>query len=163
MVASATLAQLVEQCFRKAKVPGSTPGSGSMKQDALYCVGQKAFIEKDEKVLILMDPKSGLDFPGGKVQEGELDFDEELRREVREETGFEIEIGAPFVRWYFEFSEGHRNVGKKVFLLGFRCKYRSGELVLSAEHNAYHWVDRDTYQQYNDGSGHYKALEKYFT
>jgi hypothetical protein len=25
----ATLAQLVEQCFRKAKVPGSNPGGGS--------------------------------------------------------------------------------------------------------------------------------------
>ena len=28
----ATLAQLVEQCFRKAKVPGSNPGGGSNKK-----------------------------------------------------------------------------------------------------------------------------------
>ena len=28
-IESATLAQLVEQCFRKAKVPGSNPGGGS--------------------------------------------------------------------------------------------------------------------------------------
>lgn len=28
----ATLAQLVEQCFRKAKVPGSNPGGGSEKE-----------------------------------------------------------------------------------------------------------------------------------
>ena len=29
----ATLAQLVEQCFRKAKVPGSNPGGGSDIKD----------------------------------------------------------------------------------------------------------------------------------
>ena len=28
----ATLAQLVEQCFRKAKVPGSIPGGGSLSK-----------------------------------------------------------------------------------------------------------------------------------
>ena len=42
-----------------------------MKNDALFCVGQKAFIEKDGKVLILGDPTEGLDFPGGKIQDGE--------------------------------------------------------------------------------------------
>ena len=42
-----------------------------MKDDALFCVGQKAFIEKEGKVLILHDPVEGLDFPGGKIQEGE--------------------------------------------------------------------------------------------
>ena len=42
-----------------------------MKDDALFCVDQKAFIEKDGKVLVLHDPIEGLDFPGGKIQEGE--------------------------------------------------------------------------------------------
>ena len=40
-------------------------------KDALFCVGQKAFIEKDGKVLVLNDPEEGLDFPGGKIQVGE--------------------------------------------------------------------------------------------
>jgi hypothetical protein len=35
----ATLAQLVEQCFRKAKVPGSNPGGGSQKQNTLLFLG----------------------------------------------------------------------------------------------------------------------------
>lgn len=80
-----------------------------MKEDALFCVGQKAFVEKDGKVLILNDPDDGLDFPGGKIQEGEaIDGDasslfRSLQREVREETGLEIEVGNPFVVWYHEF------------------------------------------------------------
>ncbi len=42
-----------------------------MEKDTLFCVGQKAFIEKDGKVLVLFDPIEGLDFPGGKIKEGE--------------------------------------------------------------------------------------------
>lgn len=36
-VSSANLAQLVEQCFRKAEVPGSTPGVGSMEKRLETC------------------------------------------------------------------------------------------------------------------------------
>ncbi len=134
-----------------------------MKEDALFCVGQKAFIEKDGKLLILTEEHhDGLDFPGGKIQEGELDFDEELRREVREEVALEIEIGKPFFRWYWEFPVGHRNYGKRVFLVGFRCTYKSGEVTLSNEHKGYQWVDAQDYQKFDDGSDYFKALKAYF-
>ena len=59
-----------------------------MKKDALFCVVQKAFIEKEGKVLILFDPVEGLDFPGGKIQENEAKTGEAesligaLKREV---------------------------------------------------------------------------------
>ena len=74
-----------------------------MKNDALFCVGQKAFIEKDGKVLVLFDPVEGLDFPGGKIQEEEAkDADASslilsLQREVREETNLEIEVSTLFL------------------------------------------------------------------
>ena len=117
-----------------------------MKKDALFCVGQKAFIEKDGKILILHDPVEGLDFPGGKIQEGEaIDGDAlslfcSLQREVREETNLEIEIGDPFSVWYHEFFKNSRNFGKVVYLVASKCKYISGELKLSDEHNSFHWV-----------------------
>lgn len=134
-----------------------------MTDDQLLYVGQKAFIGKDGKVLILMDPKLGLDFPGGKIQEGEVDFPASLKREVREETGLEINPEDPFVTWYFEFGSDHRNAGKKVYLVGFRCRYVSGSVRLSDEHNAYHWVDKESYRKFDDRSGYFRALEKYFT
>jgi len=90
-----------------------------MNDDALFCVGQKAFIEKDGKVLIFNDPGEGSDFPGGKIQDGEAkDGDasslfRSLQREVREETGREIEVGNPFVVWYHEFHKNHRNYQKE--------------------------------------------------
>jgi len=134
-----------------------------MAEDQLLYVGQKAFIEKDDKVLVVMDPDLGLDFPGGKIQEGESDFTESLKREVREETGLEIEKGGAFFTWYNVFGPNHRNAGKKVYLVGFKCKYVSGEVTLSDEHSEYKWIDKNSYRSFDDGSDYFKALEKYFS
>lgn len=123
-----------------------------MADDQLLYVGQKAFIEKDGKVLVLMDPDFGLDFPGGKIQEGETDFTESLKREVREETKLEIEKGDAFFTWFNVFGAKHRNAGK----------YMSGEVILSDEHCEYKWVDKNDYKKLDDGSLYFKALEKYF-
>lgn len=142
-----------------------------MKKDALFCVGQKAFIEKDGKVLVLFD-SLGLDFPGGKIQEGEAimgrpeSLSGSLKREVLEETSFEIEVGQPFAVWYTEFPEGSRNFGKVVYIVGFRCRYISGELTLSDEHQSFKWVDKDTYKELEDlgdfSDDYFGALRKYF-
>lgn len=140
----------------------------NIKEDELFCVGQKAFIEKDGKVLVLGDPDEGLDFPGGKIQEGEaVDGDrnslcKSLKREVREETNLEIEVGDPFAVWYHEFPKGSRNFGKVVYLVGFRCRYVSGEVKLSHEHDKYQWVDISDYKEVDDGSDYFEILEKYF-
>lgn len=140
-----------------------------MKKDALFCVGQKAFIEKDGKVLVLNDPLEKLDFPGGKIQEGEAkDGDSNsligaLKREVKEETSLEIEVFEPFAVWYHKFSDkNHRNYGKEVYLIAFRCKYTSGETKLSDEHDKFKWVDKDNYKQVDDGSEYFDILKKYF-
>ena len=139
-----------------------------MKNDALFCVGQKAFIEKGDKVLVLFDSKEGLDFPGGKIQEGEAkDADASslvlaLQREVREETGLEIETFNPFAVWYHEFPKGHRNYPKVVYLVAFRCKYVSGDITLSDEHDNFRWVDKNDYKEVDDGSDYFDVLRKYF-
>ncbi len=139
-----------------------------MGNDALLCVGQKAFIEKDGKVLVIRDPIEGIDFPGGKIQEGEAKEKDanslsiSLKREVKEETNLEIEVLDPFFVWYHVFPQGHRNYGKRVYLVGFKCKYISGELTLSDEHDKFEWVDENNYEKWNDGSDYFGALRKYF-
>ena len=45
-----------------------------MAEDLLVWVGQKAFIRKDGEVLVLQSDNIRLDFPGGKIQQGETDF-----------------------------------------------------------------------------------------
>ena len=139
-----------------------------MADDALFCVDQKAFIERDGKVLVLHDPVEGLDFPGGKIQEGEAKNGDAasligpLQREVREETGLEIEVGSPFAVWYHEFSPRHRNYPKRAYLVAFRCRYVSGEVTLSDEHDGFQWVDAASYKTLDDGSDYFDVLRTYF-
>ena len=134
----------------------------SNTDDKLFYVGQKAFIDKNGEVLVLNDPVHGLDFPGGKIQEMDVALDEALHREVLEETNLEIEIGEPFFRWYKEFPVGHRNEGKQVYLIGFKCKYKDGEVKLSDEHDNFKWVNKNNFREVEVANPYFKALEKYF-
>lgn len=134
-----------------------------MAKDQLFYVGQKAFIDKNGKLLVLFDPQLGLDLPGGKLKEGELDFKESIKREIREETDLEIEVGDPFYSWYFECPKNHRNSGKKIYTIGFKCLYISGKVKLSSEHNRYEWVDKNNYQKLKIKRNVFKAIEKYFS
>ena len=132
-----------------------------MAKDKLFYVGQKAFIEKDGKVLVLFEPN--LDIPGGKIQEGEGNSLESLReaikREVKEETDLEIEVFDPFFVWTVVSTQ---YLGETIYRIGFRCKYISGEVKLSDEHDNFKWVDKNDYKELNDNSDNFKALEKYF-
>ncbi len=128
----------------------------------MFYVGQKAFIEKNREILVLFLPDDTLDFPGGKIQEGETNYDVSLKREVKEETDMEIEVGPVFCRWSYQLEIGHKNAGRKVFLTGLKCRLLGGYLQLSNEHKSYKWVNKSNYRVLNDGSGHFLALETYF-
>lgn len=134
-----------------------------MSKDEFFLVGQKAFITNDKgELLILTDPDRGLDLPGGKIQEGESHLDEALQREVREETGLEIEVGKPFIRWFRVGSLGSEFEGKPFFILGFICKLITHDIMLSDEHTEYHWVNKENYQKYAGESGYINAVKTFF-
>lgn len=139
-----------------------------MKNNALLFVGQKAFIERDGKVLILICPNGWLDFPGGKLQEGEAkdsnfsSLMDSLKREVKEETGLEIEVGNPFAVWYWEFPVGHKRHGENTYLVIFKAKYISGELKLSEEHGTYKWIDKNDYKELDNDAPHFDIVRRYF-
>jgi len=48
-------------------------------------------IREDNKILLIYGPQRGWELPGGHVEEGE-NIHDALRREVKEETGIDIEI-----------------------------------------------------------------------
>ncbi len=134
-----------------------------MKEDAQFFVAQKAFIQKGNEVLVINDPLEGLDFPGGKIQDNELDVIKSLKREVQEETGLEIEVEKPFHTLISIFPESHPKLaGKKVFLVCYRCTYVSGDVVLSEEHDSLKWVSKDNYDEVNDGTSYFELLKEYF-
>jgi 8-oxo-dGTP diphosphatase len=132
-----------------------------MRPDARIYVGLKAFIAKESKVLLLNDPNYGLDLPGGKIQEGEMDLTGALRREVDEETGLAIEVGRPFVTWFDPIHPVFVQTGVPVLLIGYGCRHVAGDVRLSEEHDAYRWIDLAEIDDVEDGSNYFAALKAY--
>lgn len=137
-----------------------------MAEDQVFYVSQKAFIENEKgELLVLNDPLLGLDFPGGKIQIGEEDFQKAFKREVAEETGLEIEIGSPFHVWFCKNDNPrHRNFGKLILSIGYICASKKKTLKLSDEHDSYKWIKKEDIDSLYAADEPYKnAARVYFS
>lgn len=112
-----------------------------MRQMREVYVAVKALIIRDGKILIIKRSskedvyKNEWDLPGGKLEFGEHPIDG-LKREVKEETGLEIEVIKPISVWTF-----FKNDGKtQVIGITFLAKPISDEIKLSKEHVDSKWV-----------------------
>ncbi|MFT5319653.1 MAG: 8-oxo-dGTP diphosphatase [Chlamydiales bacterium] len=97
-----------------------------------------AVLQKDEKVLIAQRGPKGAsggkwEFPGGKIEIGETP-EECLKREILEELGVVIDVGAFICSNTFTY--------EKVILelFAYKINYVSGEFVLNV-HDDMKWVD----------------------
>ncbi len=101
----------------------------------------KAFIIKDGKLFMMKRRpndvhKPGIwDIPGGRLELGENPF-EGLKREMKEETGCEIEILMPIDIRHFV-----RDDEQKITMIMFLSKLLSDDVQLSEEHTEYKWID----------------------
>jgi ADP-ribose pyrophosphatase YjhB (NUDIX family) len=76
--------------------------------------------------------------PGGVLELGES-VEDGLRREVREETGLDIEPDT--------LSGVYKNMSRGIIALVFRCKATGGQLATNDEVTAFRWADEDTIRQ----------------
>lgn len=79
--------------------------------------------------------KDGWEFPGGKVESGEIPR-EALRREIREELDTEIEVGQLLTVVEYDYPRFHLKMHC------FLCSVVSGKLILK-EHEAAAWLTGD--------------------
>lgn len=103
----------------------------------------KAFIlNPDYKILVIKRSDDAeykpdvWEFPGGRIEEGEC-LIETLKREVKEETGIDIDVGEPLKVHKF------RRLDEDITLTCFLCRHISGSVVLSDEHSTYEWINID--------------------
>jgi 8-oxo-dGTP diphosphatase len=97
-----------------------------------------AVIEEDGKVLIARRKKGDRfegrwEFPGGKVEPGELPEDC-LKREIREELGIDVEVGDVLCSLPF------RTADLAIRLLAYKAERLAGE-VACLDHEEIRWVD----------------------
>lgn len=114
-------------------------------------VAMKGVVVRDGKVLLLREAatygdgtnKGRYHMPGGRIEPGE-NFEAALRREVREETGLEIDIHEPI--YIGEWRPVIRGVPHQIVAMFMVCTSRVGEVVLSTEHDEYRWVTPDKWR-----------------
>ena len=99
-----------------------------------------AIIIEDGKVFATQrgygDFKGGWEFPGGKIEVGELP-EEALIREIKEELDTEVEVKELLDTVEYDYPNFHLSMDC------FICKIKTGDLVLK-EHEASAWLTKDT-------------------
>lgn len=113
----------------------------------------KAFVNYNGKILILRESgqyQDGTnvgryDVPGGRVQPGES-FDQGLIREIKEETGLDVQIGRPFA--VVEWRPVVRDEQWQIVATFFECKADTDQVVLSEDHDNFVWMDPKDFANY---------------
>ncbi len=95
---------------------------------------------------------------GGRIEPGEK-FEEALRREVKEETGLEIEIGEPI--YVGEWRPVIRGAPNQIIGVFFICKPTTDKITLSTEHDEFKWVEPGKHGAYDMMDPEDKVIDEY--
>ena len=133
-----------------------------------YNVAAKAFVVKEDRILLCKDVACKWDLPGGSVSPDEFftPFEKILARELKEELGANVKYRNNGIVCIFrhrrpEVTEKGKPE-KRILMLGFEIEYTGGNIVLSDEHTEHRWVNfNEALNLLNDGQldGFKKYLE----
>ena len=132
-------------------------------------VAGKAFIKNQEgKILILRESAKykdstntgKYDVPGGRLKPGE-NLIETLKREIKEETGLEINVGRPFA--VNEWKPLKNNEQWHIVAMFFECTLKDKEfqIKLSEDHDHYNWISPENFRDNNIIENLHKVFEAY--
>ncbi len=124
-------------------------------------VSIKGILCRDNKVLVLKTARSGRwELPGGRIDFGES-VEQTLKREMKEELGFEkVKLGNFNHIWSF-VSERNRN-NHHFIILDFEIFTDEKGIKLSKEHTEYKWIGADDLDKLNMRERQKESLKKYF-
>lgn len=113
----------------------------------LFVVAVLAIIVKNGKLLAMKRSKNKKVAPGvwevvsGRLEHGEIPL-EGLKREIEEETTLKVQVQeAPFDVYVTRYGEA------PMLALVYQANYIEGEVKLSEEHEAFEWMDMETFSQ----------------
>ncbi|SEP31429.1 ADP-ribose pyrophosphatase YjhB, NUDIX family [Rhodospirillales bacterium URHD0017] len=98
-------------------------------------ISVKGVLVHQDRVLLLLNERDEWDLPGGRPDPGE-DHRTALKREVQEEAGLTVEVGAALSEYLFEVLPG-----RFVRIVPFVCHLvGASDVVLSHEHLETRWL-----------------------
>ena len=100
----------------------------------MYPLSIKGVVIRDSCVLLLLNERGEWDLPGGRPDPDE-DHHTALRREVREEAGLDVWVGAALGEHLFEVLPQ-----RFVRIVAYACELRGGAVALSHEHLETCWM-----------------------
>jgi ADP-ribose pyrophosphatase YjhB (NUDIX family) len=117
-----------------------------------HSVSVAAVITDDQgRALLIQRRDNGHWEPPGGVLELDETIEDGLRREMREETGLEIEPG-PLTGVY-------KNMNRAIVALVFRCTVTGGRLLTNDEAVAFRWADRNQVHELTDEAYRVRILD----
>ena len=116
-------------------------------QKDTYFVAVKLFLERDGKLFIFKDKWGAWDLPGGRIKkhEFETDLKDVIARKMSEEVGnevhYEVEERPEVLMRHERVESVPGNPTIRIFGIGYRVKWVSGEPKMSEAHTEMLWVD----------------------
>jgi len=105
-----------------------------------FRIAVKSFVINKGRLLLLKRASDDIqkpniwEIPGGRLELGE-DPREGIKREIKEETGVDVEVVHPISVRHFI-----RDDGQTITMLIFLCKALGDQVKISEEHSAYDWI-----------------------
>jgi ADP-ribose pyrophosphatase YjhB (NUDIX family) len=114
-----------------------------MNNHAYFQIAAKAIVKKDNKILLLKTKDNHYDFPGGRMDESEVDLSlhEVLKRELKEELGQDFTFDIKEIAFVSKRKYDKDNKENRIIAIFFQVDYISGDILLSDEHERSEWIN----------------------
>ncbi|MGD0977337.1 MAG: NUDIX domain-containing protein [Minisyncoccia bacterium] len=130
-------------------------------------VATKAFIiNKKGEILVLRESAKysdganagKFDVVGGRIKPGQ-NFEDSLKREIKEETGLRVKIGKPF--FVNEWRPRVRGEQWQIVGIFFECQAKSEKIKMSRDHDQHKWIDPKDHKKAGLIKNLYPAFKSY--
>lgn len=131
------------------------------KEDKIYLTQKAILFDKDGRILTLRRTETApshplhWDLPGGEAEYGN-GLEDEIRREIREETGLEI-ADVEVIDALGKFDDK----GEYWVTICYEAGPVSGDVILSYEHDDYEWIDPEKFLELKISSRIRRFIERF--